>query len=289
VKRSSGPIRTRPSAWSPLEVSAVVDDYFEMLVLELNGQAYNKAARARSLMTALQNRSKSAIEMKRQNISAVLLQLHAPWLLGYKPLNQFQHSLVDAVAERLASSDLFSKSAESAVERPAAVPPAHDFSNWIVEPPPQNKINEPKPMQYWPRAAKRDYLALESANRSLGRAGELLVVEYERRRLHESGAKKLSDKVEHVADTRGDGLGYDVLSFETSGKERLIEVKTTSFGREAPFFVSRNELALSKQEPDLFRLCRVFEFRVRPRMFELSGMLDACCRLDPVSYRASFV
>lgn len=278
----------RRDAWTADEVQAVVDDYIEMLILELNGQSFNKAARARALMPRLRGRSKASIEMKRQNISAALLELHAPWVAGYKPLKNAQLALTEAVAERIKSLELFDSSAISAAERPATVPSTLDFSQWLVQPPELRPVKEPAAKPYVRTAAKRDYVALEAQNRSLGRAGELLIVEYERHRLRELGAKRLSERVEHVAATQGDGLGYDVLSFEASGKERLIEVKTTSLGREAPFFVSRNELRLSKEQPDLFRLCRVFEFRQRPQMFELSGMLDQHCQLDPVSYRASF-
>jgi len=56
-----------------------------------------------------------------------------------------------------------------------------------------------------------------------------------------------------VSETRGDGLGYDVLSFEANGKKRLMEVKTAAFGSEAPHYVTRTELALSQAEPDHFR------------------------------------
>jgi hypothetical protein len=52
----------------------------------------------------------------------------------------------------------------------------------------------------------------------------------------------MADRVEHVSATRGDGFGYDVLSFEPDGRERFIEVKTTAFGAMVPFFVTRNEL-----------------------------------------------
>lgn len=78
------------------------------------------------------------------------------------------------------------------------------------------------------------------------------MVAYERYRLHAVGAKELVDRVEHVSSTKGDGLGYDVLSFDADGKERLIEVKTTAFGREAPFYITKAELGLSRAEPDHF-------------------------------------
>ena len=82
--------------------------------------------------------------------------------------------------------------------------------------------------------------------------------------------------------------GYDVLSFDLDGRERLIEVKTTAFAKETPFFLSRNELALSRQEADAFHLYRVFAFRRRPQLFDLPGRLEDRCQLDPVSYLARF-
>jgi hypothetical protein len=54
------------------------------------------------------------------------------------------------------------------------------------------------------------------------------VAELERRRLREAGRDDLADRVEWVAETCGDGIGFDVLSFsETDGAEKFVEVKTT--------------------------------------------------------------
>ncbi|MCK6427585.1 MAG: DUF3883 domain-containing protein, partial [Burkholderiaceae bacterium] len=136
---------------------------------------------------------------------------------------------------------------------------------------------------------RRDYLDREARNRSLGTAGEAFVVEFERYRLHAVGAKRLSERVEHVSDTRGDGLGYDVLSFETDGRERFIEVKTTAFGKETPFFISRSEVEFSGAFADQFHLYRLFDFRRRPRMFDLAGDVQQRCSLDAVSFLARFV
>jgi hypothetical protein len=44
-----------------------------------------------------------------------------------------------------------------------------------------------------------------------------------------------------MAAEDGDGAGYDILSFDPSGKERLIEVKTTNGAAKTPFFLTRNE------------------------------------------------
>lgn len=98
----------------------------------------------------------------------------------------------------------------------------------------------------------------------------------------------LAERVEHVSQTEGDGLGYDVKSFDVNGRERFIEVKTTAFGKETPFFVTQNELHFSRDASEQFMLCRLFEFRQTPRLFALRGALDQHCTLDPVSYRAGF-
>lgn len=90
-----------------------------------------------------------------------------------------------------------------------------------------------------------------------------------------------------VSQTRGDSIGFDVLSFEESGRERLVEVKTTAYGRETPFFVTRNELETSAREAPQYFLYRVFDFRRQPRLFHKQGQLDRAFSLDPVQYVAS--
>ena len=111
---------------------------------------------------------------------------------------------------------------------------------------------------------------------------------YERWRLIQCGHGRLADRVEHTAKDLGDGAGYDVLSFEEDGRERFIEVKTTAYAKETPFFISDGELSFANSHEMEFRLYRVFEFRRAPRLFELRGRPDGHCRLDPITYRASF-
>lgn len=274
--------------WSILEVEACVSDYLRMLTMELAGQSYSKTAHRKALRGLLDNRTDGSVEMKHRNISAALLELGCPNIIGYKPLPNYQQLLFDVVEDRIRGDDLFDRVALAAVEHPASAPELLHFPE-IEEPPPVSKRIAEEPSSYRPRfaAAKRDYLALESRNRSLGEAGERFVVEYEARRLHSLGKRKLVDRIEQVSTTRGDGLGFDVLSFEQSGQERLIEVKTTSFARETPFYVTRNELARSGQS-DNFHLYRVFEFRKSPRLFSLPGLITQHCNLDPISFVAVF-
>jgi hypothetical protein len=280
-------------SWAREEVEATVADYLHMLTMELAGQQYGKTDHRRKLLRLLKSRSEGAIERKHQNISAILIELGCPYISGYKPLRNYQALLYEVIIDRLKGNDLFDRAALAAVQLPAAPPSTENFSNVTVDPPRLSlSAREPDAStRAWrdkTSAAKRDYLAREARNALLGQAGEEFIVNYERWRLTSNRKENLANKVEHVAKTPGDGLGFDVLSYDTTGKERLIEVKTTSFGRETPFFITRNEVDLSRSEADLFHLYRLFQFRKDPRLFSLRGPVDQHCRLDPITFQAHF-
>jgi hypothetical protein len=275
--------------WSRDEVDAIVADYLHMLVQELAGQSYNKTAHRRALQQKLRGRSEGSIERKHQNISAVLIELGCPYIGGYKPLANYQQLLFDAVVAQLQANSLLDRSATLAAERPATVPLIETYDALLVEAP-SARVAEQRPAKYETpaRGVKRDYLALEASNRSLGEAGELFVLAYEKFRLHAAGMKKLGDRVEHVSSTKGDGLGFDIASFDLDGYQRFIEVKTTTFGKETPFYVTRNEVEFAAAHAKQFHLYRLFEFRQGPRMFDLTGDIAVHVRLDPCTYLARF-
>ncbi len=135
-----------------------------------------------------------------------------------------------------------------------------------------------------------NYLEAEARNASLGAAGEKFVLTLERTRLWQQGHRHLSNGVDHVARTQGDGLGYDILSFEPNGRERLIEVKTTRYGSMTPVFATRNEVDVSDNvsdaESESYHLCRVFTFEKEPRLFILPRPLIDSVVLDPMIFRA---
>jgi hypothetical protein len=175
---------------------------------------------------------------------------------------------------------------------PATTPLIKDFEKLLVEPPLLSRsARDAKTATYaWEtkQAMKRDYIGREAQNSSLGLAGEEFVVDFERWRLASTGHKKLAENVEHVSKTRGDGLGFDVRSFDSNGRDRLIEVKTTSFGKETPFFITKYEVDFSRSQSDYFHLYRVFEFRKEPRLFSLKGAVDKHCHLDPITFQGKF-
>jgi hypothetical protein len=279
------------AAWTEWEVEAVVADYLQMLRMQELGQKPNKTEHKRRLMQLLPARNEASIEYKHRNISAVLNLYGAQTLSGYKPLPNFQRLLIDVVGRALERDRALDEAAVRAVETPAVPPLVEDFHDFVVDVPKSAKVEVRERNLQWMRgtAIKRDYLERESRNRSLGHAGELLVMEYEARRLHGMGATKLAERIEHVSRSTGDGLGFDVLSFDGDGRERFIEVKTTSYVAETPFFISPNEVDFSDAHADQFHLYRLFAFRDKPQMFTLPGAVAANCLLDPVSYRATLL
>ena len=274
--------------WSRFEVEAIVADYLKMLALELSGQTFNKTAHRKALKEKLSQRSDGSIEFKHCNISAVMIELGFPYIRGYQPRGNYQSLLLEVATEQLKHQSSLDLAAQAAVLQPALLPDLLDFKSAFVEPPTRSlKVAEATASKVL-SPVKRDYLAQEARNQSLGLAGEEFVLQYEHWRLIAQGQKQLADKIEHVSKTQGDGLGYDILSFDPSGRERFIEVKTTSFGKDTPFFVTNRELRFSESAADQFHLTRVFEFRKSPKIFSLRGSIGLHCYLDPVTYRASF-
>jgi hypothetical protein len=138
------------------------------------------------------------------------------------------------------------------------------------------------------RGRRIDFARRDAANRHLGQLGEKFAIEIERRRLLSAGRDDLAAKIEWVSETCGDGVGFDVLSFdEADDSERFLEVKTTGLGQHFPFYVTALEVRCSEDCPDRFQLYRVFDFARNPKIYVVAGTLSEYCRLEPIQYRAS--
>jgi hypothetical protein len=275
--------------WSHEEVEATVSDYFDMLAMELRGEEFSKAEHNRNLQKVLVNRTKGAIEKKHQNISAVLIELGYPYIDGYKPLGNYQQLLYGVVEERLVGAAGLHRAAAAAVEQKIEQSPVISDVLAILVDAPRREYDKPKlydRVRQVRASVRRNYLEIESRNQTLGLAGEKLVLEFEHKRLWQAGKKDLADRVEHVADTVGDHLGFDIKSFETDGRDRLIEVKTTRFGALTPFFASKNEVDVSQARETEYQLYRLFNFAKQPKLFALPGSLRNTCSLDPIQFSA---
>lgn len=83
----------------------------------------------------------------------------------------------------------------------------------------------------------------------------------------------------------GDGLDYDIRSFDTEGNERFPEVKTTRQGKKHPFFITDAEVRASRELRLSYRLVRVYDFSTNPLIYVLEGPIDEHAKLYPSEYR----
>lgn len=267
----------RGTDWTVTEVAALVADYFTMFAEEAAGRACNKRERNRALQE-LTGRSAGSIEFKHQNVSAVLAELGLPWLRGYKPRSNYQDALIAAVERHLGELPTFGAAPKPAVRA---------LDEVFVEAPERQHARANLVLDRLIR--KFDPAERDARNRALGLAGEEYVFEVEERRLLAAGRPDLMGKVAWVSRDEGDGAGFDIRSFNAeTGGEALIEVKTTRGARTTPFFLSRNEEALSRERPESWRLYRVFEFGGASRIFTLKPPLNGVISLSPATWSASF-
>ena len=95
--------------------------------------------------------------------------------------------------------------------------------------------------------------------------------------------------MEWTSRDRGDGTGYDILSFKgEEDVELFIEVKTTNSGKFQPFLISDNEVAFSKEASEQYSLYRVFEFKSQAKLFTLPGNIEQHVHLLARQYQAAF-
>lgn len=134
-------------------------------------------------------------------------------------------------------------------------------------------------------SVKLDYQKDNETKHLTGLKGEGFVVQYEKRRL--SKYPKLKKKIEQVSLTRGDGLSYDVLSFNEDGTKRFIEVKTTSSSVNTGFYVSENEVEFSKEYSSNYYLYRVYDINgATPKIEIMEGDISKYVNLLPTTYYA---
>lgn len=250
--------------------------------MELTGQPYVKAQH-NALLREATGRTRTSIEYKLQNISAVLQLLGQPWIKGYKPMANFQKALLDGV-ERVfnSQSELLMRLAPVAHSE-LAEPPAL----YLGPPPLAAPAGDGVPHAMQRLVRKFDPATIDARNRNLGKKGELIVLNAERTRLISEDRADLAKKIRWVSEEDGDGAGYDILSFDRHGGERLVEVKTTGGDALVPFFISENERSLSDERPDAFRLMRVYDALRAPCAFELTPPLQDWVHLQATNYRAT--
>ena len=275
--------------WTRAEVEAAVADYLDMLAREVRGERFNKAEHNRALQERLDGRSKGAVEFKHQNISAVLIAEGFPYIDGYKPRRNLQAELRRAVRERLPEIERLIR---ADVEKRQELR-SRSRTSWA------SKSSPPSPGEPAVGERRSDYLTPRNGRRPrrlpAPRSPEPLTGR--RGRGARDGLRTRASRTRRqgpprperragVEDPKGDHMGFDIRSYEASGRDRFIEVKTTRYGRHTPFYISDGELRFSEEHAESYHLYRLFGFRKRPLLFTLPGDVSEHVQLHPVNYRA---
>lgn len=112
------------------------------------------------------------------------------------------------------------------------------------------------------------WLDLAKLKIDVGNKGDLIVLNYERRRvLRDEGREKLSFLI-HAAKTIGDGLGYDIQSIKNE-QHIYIEVKTTTGDFWSQLFFTRGEVDAMEKFGNRYYFYRVYNFSQKNKTAKL--------------------
>lgn len=293
-------------SWNDAQLDAVVAAYFELLATAPDAPRGFKAQRKRDL-DAVVKRGIGSIDFKLGNISFVAESLGLPRLPGFAPAPNVQAAIFPALDRYLSAHgdawaigdpDLLPHHKQAHMSGMAEASPAFSAPFHEKEPAPAlaamafsdvPTLGSPRPAPLQRLIRKFDPAAKDAANRRLGLSGERRIYDHEIARLIAADRMDLAKRVEWTSQEHGDGAGYDIRSFDpASGDDRFIEIKSTKGGARTDFFLSRNERTFSEEEPDRFRLYRLYDVANDPKLFALKPPLGQAVHLSTETWRAGF-
>lgn len=104
-----------------------------------------------------------------------------------------------------------------------------------------------------------DWSKINLNKMEIGSLGEKLAFKFEEERLMNLGLGNLVNNVEHSSKVKGDGLGYDILSFDETMNSVFIEVKSTTGNFWNGIVFTKNEIEFMNSCGKAYRLYRIFE------------------------------
>ena len=159
----------------------------------------------------------------------------------------------------------------------------------IIDFPDEFKVNKTK--NTTPTVRLYNFENINKRKANTGKKAEELVMDYEKLRLANLGYGNLINMVEHVSKTKGDGLGYDILSFDIIDDNIVpiyIEVKGTTMDENTPFDITRNELEVARIHGKNYKLYRISSLGDNiAKCFILNGEeLQEKFDFEPMVYKA---
>lgn len=270
--------------WTNHEIESIVSTYKEMLWLQVLQHKFSKIDFNRALQRKI-DRSKSSIEFKHRNISAIMSVLQLPEVKGYFPAHNFQKALLECVVD-WERNGVF----QPIIDRLMVRPQRPMDSPIIFETPPStDRHRDEKTINATERLIKGIHFPSYNDWRyRLNKAGEEYIYHSEIDRLSLAGRKDLSCKVHWLSDFESEDSGFDIRSFDNFGNDRFIEVKTTIGSKYNPFYLTAKEYSVSDVNQHSYSLIRLFEFGTNPKAFQLHPPLNDHVQLTPTVYEAKF-
>lgn len=134
-----------------------------------------------------------------------------------------------------------------------------------------------------------DFNNLNNKKKTLGTFGEILIINDETSKLRALGINKT---VEHSSLEIGDGLGYDITSYDERGNEIFIEVKTTTSNRVDGFYLTKKEREVAEANKDKYKIYRVYSLnkndgKYKVQIFDYKTLMNVF-NLNPIQFIAEF-
>lgn len=140
------------------------------------------------------------------------------------------------------------------------------------------------------KPVKIDFNKINEAKTDFGRKCEEIIYEYEKQRLIREGREDKANEVIWASKEIGDGLGYDIESFENQNgtyEKIYIEVKGTDKKDTEPFDVTINEILVSEKYKEKYYIYRIAKANTKnPVFYKVKGSISENFELTAVKFKA---
>jgi len=170
-------------------------------------------------------------------------------------------------------------------------PPSEQINAKFISPRTLEMPNTSRKVEQTQKGQTYDHIALSKKYKRIGDRGEQIVIKKEREVLRKANREDLALKINHVSK-KDDSAGYDILSYDITGQEKLIEVKSTlKPAEQGNIFISKNELEVAKSNNNYYFYLVFDAGSTNPKIWKVGGsdfLNDKKIIIEPVNYKITF-
>lgn len=211
---------------------------------------------------------------KDETVSDRLIKKHNFSLMYVHITDTLSSRLAESYMSYLVDPELVTENSGTATGNNTLPPPRSEFPRNLH---PLKKVGR-----------KTDYIGKAKNQQDIGYAGEIFAIKVLSNSLVEKGLKSLADKINHVSKSIGDGLGYDILTYDEQGNDIFVEVKTTTMGINSPFYMSASERQFASSHSNNFVLFRIYDFNLKSGIgdyYIINSNIDEEFEFEPNIYK----